>query len=78
MSTEANYLRDLGCLLRDAAREAKRDADSARGTKNKEWKSGYSFAYMEVISLMQQQADAFGLPLENLALDGIDPERDLL
>ena len=33
---------------------------------------------MEVVSLMQQQADAFGLPHSDLGLEGIDPENDLL
>jgi len=31
-----------------------------------------------VLSLMQQQADAFDLPLTDLSLDGLDPDRDLL
>ncbi len=35
-------------------------------------------AYYEVLSLMQQQAEAFQLPLEALALEGLDPERDLI
>jgi hypothetical protein len=35
-------------------------------------------AYYEVLSLMQQQAVAFDLPLQDLALDGLDPDRDLL
>jgi hypothetical protein len=30
-----------------------------------------------VLSLMQQQAAVFDLPLSDLALDGFDPERDL-
>ena len=34
-------------------------------------------AYLEIVSLMQQQAGAFGIPLSDLALDGVDPERDL-
>jgi hypothetical protein len=35
-------------------------------------------AYVEVLSLMQQQAVAFNLPLSDLALDDFDPERDLV
>jgi hypothetical protein len=31
-----------------------------------------------VLSLMQQQASAFQLPLRDLCLEGLDPERDLL
>jgi hypothetical protein len=35
-------------------------------------------AFCEVVSLMQSQADAFGIPFERLSLDGIDPETDLI
>jgi hypothetical protein len=35
-------------------------------------------AYYEVLSLMQSQAEAFQLPLNDLALSGLDPDRDLL
>jgi hypothetical protein len=31
-----------------------------------------------VLSLMQQQAESFGLPLHDLALDGFDADQDLL
>lgn len=34
-------------------------------------------AHVEVLSLMQNQAVAFDLPLSDLSLDGLDPERDL-
>jgi len=35
-------------------------------------------AMHEVISLMQQQANAFGLDVKDIGLDGISPERDLV
>ena len=35
-------------------------------------------AFHEVISLMQQQVQAFGIPLEDLGLDDIQPEKELL
>ena len=35
-------------------------------------------AYVEVLSLMQQQAEGFGVPLSELCLDELDPENDLL
>jgi hypothetical protein len=35
-------------------------------------------AYYEVLSLMQLQAAAFDIPLEQLSLHGLDPERNLL
>jgi hypothetical protein len=69
----ALYLRDLGQILRDHAVEAREQAGD--GT---EYEKGQQFAYYSVVSLMQQQAEAFGLPLQDLSLDGLDPERDVL
>jgi hypothetical protein len=39
---------------------------------------GRLMAFHEVISLMQQQAQAFGITLEEIGLDDIQPEKDLL
>ena len=75
--THAHYLRDLGYLLREAGEAAKRDAASAAESDRK-YQRGRVMAYYEVLSLMEQQAVAFDLPLQELSLDGLDPERDLL
>jgi hypothetical protein len=40
--------------------------------------TGRLMACNEIISLMQQQAVAFGLSLEEISLDGIDPDNDLV
>jgi hypothetical protein len=77
MDTHAYYLRDLGFLIREEAVKAR---EEARGgdDEGREWRQGRKFAYMEVVSLMQHQAEAFELPLSDLALDGIEPENDLI
>jgi len=77
MTTHANYLLDLGHLVREAGEQAKKDADQA-SESDRLFQRGRLMAYYEVLSLMQQQAEAFQLPLEELALDGLDPDRDLL
>lgn len=81
----ANYLRDLGYLLRERAEEAAREARSTRAKRRVEERTardafvdGLSQAYYEVIDLMQHQADVFGIPLADLALDNLDPKRDLI
>lgn len=74
----ADYLRDLGLLLRRGAFEAKEEADAAKGSSDQDYKAGRLFAYYEVISLMQQQAEAFGLSLAAVSLEGVNPESDLL
>ena len=73
----AHYLRDLGHQVRQAALEAKTDVASA-AEADREFQEGRRMAYYEVVSLMRAQALAFGIPLHDLALDGFDPDRDLL
>ena len=73
----ANYLRDLGHLLKEDALEAKRDMDSASGD-DATFAQGRRLAYYEVISLMQQQAWVFGIPLEEIGLADINPDNDLV
>lgn len=74
--TAWNYLRDLGHLLKAQALDAKAERDAA-SVEDREYAIGRLMAYLEVVSLMQQQAVAFGVNLEALALDDISPERDL-
>jgi hypothetical protein len=72
-----NYLLDLGRYIRDAGATAKTDMESA-SDKDRQFQQGRHMAYYEVLSLMQQQALAFNLPLRDLSLDGFDADRDLL
>jgi hypothetical protein len=39
---------------------------------------GEAHAFYTVVSLVQQQADAFGLSFRHLAFDGLNAERDPL
>jgi hypothetical protein len=75
--THANYLHDLGQLVRKAGKQAKQEAASAK-PEDKIFQQGRLMAYYEVLSLMQHQAEAFDLPLTDLALSGLDPDRDLI
>ena len=76
-NVHANYLLDLGRELRESAEEAKKSAGVAE-EDDRLFAQGRAMAYYEVISLMHQQATSFGLPLTELGLQGVDPERDLL
>jgi len=73
-----NYLFDPGYLLRERALNAKQELPAARGTASEAFHSGRALAYYEVISLLVNQAIAFGLPVEDLHLEGLEPDRDLL
>jgi hypothetical protein len=78
MSSYQHYLFDLGLLLKEYAFDAVDKLNSAApGTPEHEFNSGRVFAYYQVISLMQQQAEVFEIPLKDLRLDDIVPDRDL-
>lgn len=73
-----NFLRDLSLLLKEDALEAKNRACSSVGTADHAFELGRLTAYYEVVSLMKQQAVAFGVSEESISLSGFDPESDLL
>ncbi len=73
------YLSDLGFLLKEYALESKKRRDSERkGSDDYLFQAGRNMAYFEVISLIQNQAENFGIDLEKLNLRGINPMKDLL
>ncbi len=76
--TLENYLVDVSRLLKEMAKEARDAKVGANGTENYDYEIGHLMAMHEVISLLQQEARAFGIDLKILGLDDIDPERDLL
>ena len=75
MEVYKNYLHDLGILIKEMALEAKVDTTQKQ---TEEFAIGYMSGFCRVISLMQQQAEAFDIPLEEIGLDGIDSYIDLV
>jgi hypothetical protein len=73
-----HYLYDLGYLLKEYAREAKLRYDQSRGKENEQMEAGELMAFYRVVALMQQQAEGFGIPLAELRLEDIDPDKDLV
>ncbi|MES2072316.1 MAG: hypothetical protein V4488_18305 [Pseudomonadota bacterium] len=74
MTIYENYLLDLGVLIKEMALDAKKTATDCQT----DFAIGYMAGFHRVVSLMQQQAEAFGIPLEKLELNGIDPDTDLV
>lgn len=73
-----DYLFDLGFLFKERALEARSQRDGLLpGSLEREFHAGRVLAFNEVISIMQQQAEGLGLPLSDLRLDDIEPDRDL-
>lgn len=76
-ASHESYLRDLGTLITEMELDAKREKEAASGSERYDVALGRLTALHEVVSLRQQQAEAFGLDLPTLAIDDISPERDL-
>jgi hypothetical protein len=76
-SSSDNYLRDLGYLVRESALEAKRRANEA-ADDDRAFEQGRALAYYEVVSLMKEQALAFGIDPSRLSLADVNPDQDLL
>lgn len=80
MSTDqlANFLSDVGLLLKEQALAAKVERDAATDEAQRNFAQGRLFGYLEVLSLLQQELDAFGIDRGQMQLADIEPERDLL
>jgi hypothetical protein len=70
------YLKDLVYLAKEQARAAKLDAATASDNE-RAFRQGVLMGWYSIISMMQSQANAFGIPMHALGLDDIDPDRDL-
>lgn len=68
-----NFLSDLVILLREKASEVK----SGCATGN-DYEKGRLFAYYEVLSLIHQQAQAFGIDLNKIGMTNFNPDQDVL
>lgn len=71
-------LYDLGRYLKDRAREAVRARNALpMGTGDREFQDGRVLGFNEAISIIQQTALGLGIPLAELRLDDVVPDRDL-
>ena len=78
MSACRDYLFDLGMGLKQLAQQARRERDAApQGSRDRLFNEGRLLALHRVVSLMQQQAEGLGIPLTDLQLDDLVPDRDL-
>ena len=71
--THKHYLKDLGYFIREGAEEA-RATYLAEPQDRDAFNLGYLMGYRRVVTLMQQQATAFGMPLEDICLENIPEE----
>ena len=73
-----HYLFDLGRLVREYALAAVEERQKQADPASLEFYEGYVLGFHRIVSLMQQQALAFGIELKDLQLEGIEPDRDLV
>lgn len=73
-----DYLKDTMYLLKESAREAKLKAKSTEGNEDHQFYLGQRMAYYEIITLLQDQANAFNIPLDVLGIADINPDSDVL
>ena len=71
MSTERNYIYDLGYELVLLAKRI----ESESQTPEDQFQGGRRFALYEVLSLMKQQAETFGLSTTQIGLKEYDIEK---
>lgn len=67
-----NYLIDLGTITKEYAREAIAENVSAKGSEDENYKTGYMMGFHRLVTLMQQQAESFDIPLNEIGLADID------
>jgi len=73
-----NYLKDLGYIIKELALEAKAQKDKSKDKEEEIYYTGYLMGFHRIISLMQQQASGFRIPLKSLSLEKLDPDKDLI
>lgn len=70
------FLRTIGSFIKEDAFRTRKDAEDSSDS-DRLFHRGKLQGYYAVISTLQQQAKPLGIPLEELLLDDIEPDRDL-
>jgi hypothetical protein len=74
-----HYLHDLGEIVKTRALEAKDErAREQEGSAEYHFQCGRLLAFNEIVSILQQQAEGFGINPQDLNLEDIDPDSDLI
>jgi hypothetical protein len=77
--TPIDYLRDLVYLLVEQGNDALRAAESgSRSAEEVAFEAGKAFGTFQALSLIKNQAIAFGISLRKIKLDKIDIDRELV
>lgn len=71
------YLVSLGEIIKKYALDAKENKNGKKGTTQEDFATGYLASFHRIVTLMQQHAETYDIPLKELSLDDIG-ELDLI
>jgi len=79
MTTLQAFLHDVGGYIKERAQQAVQVRDCEEvGSLNRQYQNGRVMGFNEAISILQQTAKGFDIPLSALSLEDIEPDRDLV
>ena len=73
-----NYIKQTIEYLKEDAIKAKATYKESKTNEEKRFNDGVLMGYYYSIVLFKQQAEAFGINLQDIGLSDIDPDKDLL
>jgi len=73
------FLSDFGLILKERALEAKDERDAeTKDSPEHVFHAGRLLGFNEVVTILREQAKAFGISPSELQLGDVDPDRDLV
>lgn len=72
-----DYVTDVVAYITERALRARKERDRAVG-ESRMLEDGRLLAFNEVVSILRQTAEGLGVPLADLGLEDLDPDRDLI
>lgn len=65
-------------FLKDVVTEILNKKDSYKQKEDDDFSKGYNFAIYDIVSLLITESQTFNIDKREIALEGINPERDFL
>jgi hypothetical protein len=72
-----DYCTDVVSYIKERALKARQERNRAVG-ESRVFEEGRLLAFNEVVSILLQHAEGLDLPLAELGLDDLEPDRDLI
>jgi hypothetical protein len=69
-NSELFFIKDLVCIIKEMLQETKKSQDN-------QFETGRHFAFYEILSLIEQQAIAFGYDKNDIGMDSFNPDNNI-